>query len=187
MTLEGINTTGCCPVPQKDSQHCSPSRCHLALSKILHDLIWVEKSPLYHPHIWCNPSWCGWLGYVLNTPANVPSCSCFYYWRFNTGFKNRGSHTGICPKHLKILSFPSQYILSLLLFLVNNKNKFKLNSCICNINTGYKYNFHHFSWNLSLYQKGVYLIAVKVFTTLPQNIKNFSDYSKQFNSALKII
>jgi hypothetical protein len=119
------------------------------------------------------------------------TCKCpltFLFLLLNTEYRiQKYSHTGICPKHLKIPSFPSQYILSLLLFLVNNKNKFKFNSRVCNINTAYKYKFHHSSWNLSLYQKGVYLIAVKVFTTLPQNIKNFSDKSKQFTSDLKII
>jgi hypothetical protein len=40
---------------------------------------------------------------------------------------------------------------------------------------------------LSLYQKETYLIATQVFAALPQNIKNLSDNSKQFTSALKII
>ena len=31
------------------------------------------------------------------------------------------------------------------------------------------------SLNLSLYQKGVYSIGIKVFNTLPQSIKNLSD------------
>jgi hypothetical protein len=39
--------------------------------------------------------------------------------------------------------------------------------------------------NLSLYQKGVYFTGIKVFNNLPQNIKNLSNNTKQFKSALK--
>jgi hypothetical protein len=39
-------------------------------------------------------------------------------------------------KNLKLLPLQSQYILSFLLFVVNNTNKFKLNSDVHHINTG---------------------------------------------------
>jgi hypothetical protein len=69
------------------------------------------------------------------------------------GCRSRGSCRDLF-KNLKILPLPSQYILSILLFLVNNRDKFKLNSDVHNINTRQKYNFHHPSSNLSIYQKG---------------------------------
>jgi hypothetical protein len=50
-------------------------------------------------------------------------------------------------KDLKILSFLSQYVLLLLLYVVNCKNKFKLNSGVCHINTRQKCNFHQPSSN----------------------------------------
>jgi len=72
-----------------------------------------------------------------------------------------------------------------MLFVVKNKNKFKLNSDICHINARQKCNFHQSSSNLSLYQKGVYSVGIKVMNHLPQSIKNLSDNPKQFKSALK--
>jgi hypothetical protein len=60
---------------------------------------------------------------------------------------------------LKLLPLQSQYILSLLLFVVDNKNKFKLNSDVYNMNTRQKCNFQVPSSNLSLYQKESTLLA----------------------------
>jgi hypothetical protein len=71
----------------------------------------------------------------------------------------------------------------LLLFVVDNKNKFKLNS-VYNMNTRHKHNYHPPSSNLSLYQKGVYFTGIKVFNNLPQSIKNLCNDTKQFKSAL---
>jgi hypothetical protein len=56
-------------------------------------------------------------------------------------------------KTLKILPLQSHYMLSLLLFVINNKNKFKLNSDVHQINTRQKFNFHQPSSSVSLYQK----------------------------------
>jgi hypothetical protein len=53
------------------------------------------------------------------------------------------------------------------------------------MNTRQKYNYHLPSSNLSLYQKGVYFTGIKLFNNLPQSIKNFSNDTKQFKSALK--
>jgi hypothetical protein len=53
------------------------------------------------------------------------------------------------------------------------------------MNTRQKYNFHLPSSNLSLNQKGVYFTGIKVFNNLPQSIKNLSNDTKQFKSALE--
>jgi hypothetical protein len=45
-------------------------------------------------------------------------------------------------KNLQILPLASQYIFSLLLFLVENRELFKFNSDIHHIATGYNNNFH---------------------------------------------
>ena len=70
--------------------------------------------------------------------------------RIVTGWKSRDLF-----KNPKILPIQSQYTPSLILFVVNNKNKFKLNSDVYNINTTQKHNFHQHSSALSVYQKGV--------------------------------
>ena len=75
-------------------------------------------------------------------------------------------------KKLKILPLVSQYILSLLIFVVNNQ--FLINSEIHNINTRHSSNLHLSSANLDIYQEGVYCSGSKVFNSLSFNIKKFS-------------
>jgi len=72
-------------------------------------------------------------------------------------------------KNLRILQLQSQYILSLLLFVVNNKNLFHVNSEIHRFYT--RQNSNQSQANLSLYQKGVYYFDIKVFNSLPSGIK----------------
>jgi hypothetical protein len=88
-------------------------------------------------------------------------------------------------KQLKILPLQSQYILSVLLFVINNKNKFKKISDVHHINTRQKNNFYQPSSDLSPYQKGVYSTGIKMFNHLPSSIKNLGDNPKQFKSALR--
>ncbi|PNF17558.1 hypothetical protein B7P43_G15556, partial [Cryptotermes secundus] len=104
--------------------------------------------------------------------------------RIITGCRSRDSCRELFKK-LKILPLQSQYILSLLLFVVYNKDKFKLNSDVYNMNTRQKYNFHLPSSTLSVYQKGVYFTGIKVFNNLPQSIKNLGNDTKKFKSELK--
>jgi hypothetical protein len=93
-----------------------------------------------------------------------------------------------CRKHfkkLKILPLQSHYILSLLLFVVDNGDYFKVNSEIYNINTRNKLNLHLPISNLSVYQKGTYYSGIKVFSSLPSQIKDLSHNRNQFKRALK--
>jgi hypothetical protein len=69
-------------------------------------------------------------------------------------------------KHLRILQLQSQYILSLLIFVVDNKNLFYLNSEIHSINTRQNFNLQQPQANLTLYQKGAYYSGIKVFNNL---------------------
>ena len=71
--------------------------------------------------------------------------------------------------NLEILPLPSQYILSLLLFMIRNTNQFLVNSEICHTDTRQHANFHHRSVNVAKYQKGVYCLGVKVFNLLTPN------------------
>jgi hypothetical protein len=52
-------------------------------------------------------------------------------------------------------SLPSQYILSLLLFMIRNKNKFLVNSEVYLTDTRQHAHFHRPTVNLTRYQKGV--------------------------------
>jgi hypothetical protein len=73
--------------------------------------------------------------------------------------------------NLEILTLPSQYILSLLLFMIRNKNQFLVNSEVHHIDTRQQTNFHRPSVNVAKYQKGVYCLGVRVFNMLPSYTK----------------
>jgi hypothetical protein len=65
--------------------------------------------------------------------------------------------------NLEILPLPSQYILSLLMFMIRNRIQFLANSEIHHINTRQHANAHQPSVNVAKCQKGVYYLGVKVF------------------------
>jgi hypothetical protein len=89
-------------------------------------------------------------------------------------------------KKLQVLPLISQYIFSLLLFVVKNREQLKFNSEIHNNNTRYN-NFHYPICNLTVFQKGTYYFGMKVFNNLPSSIKNLNNDTKQFRFALKNI
>jgi hypothetical protein len=86
---------------------------------------------------------------------------------------------------LKILPLISQCILSLLIFVVNNRDQFLINSEIHNINIRHISNLLLPLGNSGIYQKGVYYSDIKIFNSLPFNIKKFSNNLRTFKSALK--
>jgi hypothetical protein len=90
--------------------------------------------------------------------------------RIMMGCRNRDSCRKLFIK-LKILPLPSLYILSLLLFVIKNKDLFSANSEIHSIHTRQHLNFHQPSADLTKYQTGVYYKGFKIFNTLPQCIK----------------
>ena len=88
-------------------------------------------------------------------------------------------------KNLKILPLQSQYIHSLLLFVIDNGDYFKVNSAIHNINTGNKSNLHLPISDLSVYQKETYYTGIGVFNSLASQIKELCHNRNQFKRALK--
>jgi len=98
--------------------------------------------------------------------------------------RNRDS----CTEHfkkLKILPLQSQYILSLPLFMDSNRSYFKENSNIHNINTRTKSNLHQPLADSTTYQKGAYCYGIKVFSSLPSQIKDLSTNRNKFRCALE--
>jgi hypothetical protein len=96
-------------------------------------------------------------GHSSDSIKNVRLCRKII--RIMMGCRNSDS----CRKlffNLEILLLPSQYILSLLLFMKRNRNQFLANSEIYHIDTRQHANFHQLSVNLSKYQKGVYYLGV---------------------------
>jgi len=90
-------------------------------------------------------------------------------------------------KKLNFLPLYSQYILSLLLFIVKNINMFKSNSVVHSINTRHCSDLYLPSVHLSKVQKGVYHSGIKVFICLPPRIKSLSSDMRKFKSASKSV
>ena len=88
-------------------------------------------------------------------------------------------------KQLQILTSPSLYIFSLLLFVSKYRDLFLSNSEIHDIHTHFNYNLHLPSTDLTLVQKGVFYSGSRIYNHLPTHIKNLSQDFKQFKSKLK--
>jgi hypothetical protein len=87
-------------------------------------------------------------------------------------------------RKLKVLPLQSQYIYLLLVFVINNRQHFKINSEIHNINTRKILDLHYPQSHLWVYQKGAQYTRIKVFNRLPVSIKQLSHDRKQFKTAL---
>ena len=83
-------------------------------------------------------------------------------------------------KKLNILPLHSQYILSLLLFVVKNNEEFISNSEVHSTNIRNKSDLYAPSTKLTKYQKAVYYSGINIFSHLPQNIKNLYWNVKKF-------
>ena len=70
--------------------------------------------------------------------------------------------------------------------MINNRDYFKVNSELHNINARTESNLHQQISNLSAYQKGIYYSGIKVFSSLPSQIKDLTHNRNQFKRALKI-
>jgi hypothetical protein len=69
--------------------------------------------------------------------------------------------------------------------VINNRQHFKINSDIHNINTRNNLDLHYPQSHLSVYQKGAHYTGIEVFNRLPVPIKQLSHDTTQFKMALK--
>jgi len=104
--------------------------------------------------------------------------------RIITGKRNRDS----CREYFrtfKILPLQSQYILSLLLFVIDNKDHFRRNSEVNHINTRNKSSLHQPLSNLLIYQKVAYYNGIRVFNSQPPQIRELFHNRHHFKHILK--
>jgi hypothetical protein len=104
--------------------------------------------------------------------------------RIMEGCGNRVSCRNLFKK-LQILPMASQYILSLLIFVVQNKNSYLTNNENHNLDTRQRNNLYLPQANLTIYQKGTYYSGIKIFNNLPLQIKKVADNQRKFKTALK--
>ena len=76
---------------------------------------------------------------------------------------------------LNILPLTTQYLLSLLIFVVQDNSFFLTNIEIHNIDTRQRNNLYLLQANLTRYQKGAYYSGRKIFNNLPMETKNATD------------
>jgi hypothetical protein len=100
------------------------------------------------------------------------------------GVRNRDScHKSF--KNLKILTLVSQYIFSLLIFILDNRDDYICNYDIHKRNTTQGTNLHQPMVSLSLYQKSFLNMGTKVFNNLPSSIKESHIIPDKFKLLLK--
>ena len=88
-------------------------------------------------------------------------------------------------KNMEIMALYSQYIYSLILYTVNNKDVFNSNNEIYKYKTRNINNLHFPTVNLSKFNKGGYISGIKVFNHLPHHLKASISDQKYFKSTLK--
>jgi len=120
--------------------------------------------------------------------GNSPHSACIFKMqkkiiRIMTNSRERDSCRQLFKK-LKILPLISQYIFSILLFVVKNKNLFTTNQELHNFNTRCNEDLHPPICNLTLFQRGVQFSGIKLFNHLPPNIKRISSDINLFRPAL---
>jgi len=88
---------------------------------------------------------------------------------------------------MEILPFSSQYIFSLLLYMVYNQHLFIKNLEVHNHDTTSANSFHLPITNLTKYRKGAQYAGIKIFIHLPTHIKCAANEVHVFKSAWKSV
>jgi hypothetical protein len=77
-------------------------------------------------------------------------------------------------KEVYILPLYSQYIFSVLVFIVKNRPLFNTHSDLHPINRGISHDLHPPTAILTLFQKGVSYLGAKIYNHLPSTLKQLS-------------
>jgi hypothetical protein len=104
--------------------------------------------------------------------------------RIITGVGNRDSCRELF-KNLKILTLVSQYIYSVVIFIIENCNDYTCNYTIHKKNTRQGTNLHQPMVSLSLYQKGLINMGTKILNKLPSFIKESHVTPQKFKLLLR--
>jgi hypothetical protein len=88
-------------------------------------------------------------------------------------------------KRLQNLTFPCEYVYSLINFITNNEELIQTNADVHSIKTRHKHCLHKPIVNLSCFQKGAYYAGIRIFKGLPSDLKGLMNEKAQFKIALK--
>jgi hypothetical protein len=87
-------------------------------------------------------------------------------------------------RELHILPLQSQYIFSLLMLVVKNRDCYITNSDVHTCNTRFNLDLHFPVVNLTIFQKGGWYSSIKIYNYLPPSLKRLS-HIPEFKVALK--
>jgi hypothetical protein len=125
---------------------------------------------------------------VLYFGDNLPTAKTFLLQKrvvcLMTGHGNRTSCRDLFWQ-LEILPLKSQYIFSILLFVLKNKNLFITNYDRHNVQTRHSDNLYLPTSSLTLYQNGVYYTGIKFFNNLPPELKELVQMPKIVKNSLR--
>ena len=88
-------------------------------------------------------------------------------------------------KTMKILPFYSQYIFSILIYIINNRHLFITNQEVHNVNIRSNLKFHVPGSNLTKFQNGVYYSGIKLFNHWLSSIRSLANDTKLFRTTFK--
>jgi len=103
--------------------------------------------------------------------------------RIISGAEPRASCRGLFRK-LEISPVPCQYILSLMLFIIDNPNNCQTDLEIHGLHTRSKNKLYIPVANLTSVQKGISYSGIKIYKSLPSNILNVKNDRKLFKNEL---
>jgi hypothetical protein len=88
-------------------------------------------------------------------------------------------------KQLNMLPLKSQYIFSVLLFFLKNRNLFASNSNSQNRQTRLSDDLHLLSSSLSICQNGAYFAGIRTFNKLPLELKELVEFPTKCEGTLR--
>jgi len=100
-----------------------------------------------------------------------------------SGVGPRSSCSSLCRK-LNIPPIACQYILSLLLFMVDNQTNFLTNAYVHSLDARNKYHLYLPVVSLACVYKTVTYSRVRIFNSLPSNIQSHGNDRKRFKNKL---
>jgi hypothetical protein len=88
-------------------------------------------------------------------------------------------------REMNILPLRSQYIFSLMMFVVKNRGLFNINKDCHEVETRQLMNIHIYQVNIAKYGNGVYNMAARIYNRLPNELKLISSNINKFKANLK--
>jgi hypothetical protein len=87
-------------------------------------------------------------------------------------------------RKLDILPLSCEYILSLMLFVIDNQNNFRSGLEVRGLNARSKYQLYLSTSNLSVFQKGTTFCGIRLFNSLPGTIQSLRNDRVHFKNNL---